>query len=264
MAWNFDESNDYALVTDAAALTLPNADWSMGLWLKLADNTGGTFQYFLSWGTVAAIPSMNCYFSEASSGAPQGNNVLNININNAPVWSSVETIATSTAWQHLCFRRNGTTLEVFQNGVQLTRNTGFGSGTFSAGTDVSGNLYVGGRNDLNTGRFFGGHMAELFKIDRLLAASEITSLANGSRPDSLQGIHASTSWYLPMLQGGTGGDYAERINQLTVTNSDSTNAANHAPVSLYGQRFWGATVPEIGATSPPATSVSQMLLLGVG
>ena len=72
MAWHFDEVNDYVTLGDDAALTLPDGDWSLGGLVKLTDNTGSLYQYFLSWGSFAAAPSINIFFREASASDPNG------------------------------------------------------------------------------------------------------------------------------------------------------------------------------------------------
>lgn len=83
--------------------------------------------------------------------------------------------------------------------------------------------FFGTREDTEEVRFYGGDMAEWFKVDRALGANERVALANGASPSRIGG---SNMWYLPMLAGS----YAEYRNGLTVSNTGST-AANHVYTS---------------------------------
>jgi hypothetical protein len=243
MAWSFDETNDNVQITDDAVLTLPDADWSLGGLVKLDDNVGTGFQYFFSWGTVSANPSVNIFFAETSQSTIP--NQLKCIVRDADaeytdgggdgVVSST-TPGTSVDWQHILLVRSGTTLTMYVDNVDV------GSAT-NANVDeinVAANTFMGAREDLDAGRFLGGDMAEWAKWDRALNASERQALTDGYSPAFYPHQRA---WYVPMVR-----EYME-LHGLTVSNTGSTTG-NH-PRIIY------PSAPIIGIPTAVAADVLQ-------
>ena len=212
MSWHFDEtSGQYVTLTDHAALTLPDDDWTIAGWLKLDDNVGSNGQYFLSWGGIAATPSLNLVITEASF---TDANELATYINNENAYSSTQP-GTSTDWMHIIVQRWSTTVRQFVNGVSV------GTCGNSVSVDVAGNLYFGARSDNDANRRLGGYMAEWAKWDRLLTDGEKALLVSGATPDSFS---TGLVWYCPMYD-----DFSESIVPLEVTNSNATVDSNVHP-----------------------------------
>jgi hypothetical protein len=245
VAFSFDEVDDRVTLADDAALTLPNGDWSLGGWVKLTDNAGTTFQYFISWGTFDANPSLSFYFVEASNGTDPNKltavvNDGSVSVNAWRVLSST-TPGTSTAWQHVALVRSGATITMYVDGASVGSDTA----TTPAGTDVAGSLFLGARADLSAGRFFGGSMAEFAKWDRALAAGELAALANGFSPLCLPG---SLRWYMPMVR-----NYTETVAAIAVTNTGST-------VALHPRIFSPAAPLIVTAPAPTPAAGGSIII----
>lgn len=275
MAWDFDKTNSQrTVVSDAAALTLPAGDWTIGGWVRLPRGNAGTgFKYMLSWGGAFANPSVNWTIADASNAdIPNKLRCLirdssgNGTPADATTFTSTSTPGTRTDWIHLLLIRSGST--TITQYIDATADGSISPATFGA-VNVTGDLYFGARSDLGANRFHDGYLAEWFKIDRALASDERTALYRGMSPARLLGIDDSTSWYVPMRLGGTNGDYREYSNQLTVTNGATTTGsthANHSPVTLWRPQS-RATVPLIesaSAESPIAAYAQANHLLYAG
>lgn len=247
MAWRFDEVNDDVQITDNAILTLPDADWTLGGWLKLTDNVGTLFQYFLSWGAFSAANSLNWFIIEESAGAGTDDELRLViedgEETNIQLTGTSNPFLNNTDWTHLLLRRSGTTVTQYINAVADGAENSI---NFSAVNSASP-LFFGSREDGNVDRFYGGYMAEWFKVDRALSANEITALANRANPSRVEG---DNKWYCPMFSG----DYTEYRNGLTVTNSGSI-AADHPPLQPpfgFASGWQGAfTTPAAGGLSIP-------------
>jgi hypothetical protein len=225
MAWSFDETNDDVQLTDNAALSLPDADWTIAGWLKLDDNAGALFQYFLSWGNAGDTPSINWFFVEAGNGTDPGELKCWVedadgDAYNAGAIVSSGTPGSSTAWQHLAVVRSGNTLTQYVNGSA----DGTATNADVNGINVAANLYLGSRSDTDGDRYFGGDMCEWAKWDRALSAGELSGLAAGFTPDHFP----TPAWQLRMW----GGKYSEMRVPLTVTNNGST-AGDHYGGLIY-------------------------------
>lgn len=229
MAWSFNDS-EYVVVADNARLTFPSGNYTIGGWARIAANDGSGLQYMLTQFQASLVGAWYMYIGEASAAGGVANKLVFGQYNNSAgpqvgVISSAD-VGTSTAWQHFVAVRTGTTSNLYGDGAQI--------GTLAAltdGGDPSLAMYIGGRNDLNSGRFFRGQLADWFKVDRALSANEIGGLARGMRAARLPGISDSTSWYIPALLGGTGGDYQAFGGVLgTFTNNGSTDGASDPPI----------------------------------
>lgn len=228
MAWHFDETTGHHVTLgDNAALTLPDADWTIGGWIKLDDNAGSAYQYFLSWGGFGANPSINWLVAEATEGAIPNKLRVLVEDSDGDAFgvagtgvTSAGTPGTSTLWQHLAVVRSGTALTQYVNGAADGTET---DATVDA-VDVADSLYLGMRSDNDGDRRFGGRMAEWAKWDRALSTDELTGLAAGYTPDH----YPTPTWQLRMW----GADYSEMRVPLTVTNQGST-AADHPGGLIY-------------------------------
>ena len=242
MAWSFDEVNDDVQFGDDAALTLPDGDWTIAGGIKLDDNAGALYQYFLSWGAIDASPSLNWLFRETGAangdklhfslfdaGGDGDNNIL-----------TAGTPGTSVLWQHLILQRSGTVVTQYVNNVA---DGNFDDAAFDA-VDVAGNLFLGCRSDQDADRRLGGDMAEWACWGRALDASERAGLAKWYSPL----FYPGWKWYVPMIRA-----YQELIVPLTVTNDGST-IAPHPPI-IYPSR---AQVLEFAA--PPSGTIARHLI----
>ena len=213
-AWRFDEDITHRVsVAYNAAMDLPDSDFSMGGWIKLDDNDGASYQYFVSWG-YGSSPRLLFFLAEdEAAGADQ----MWVRICDASGYQA-ECVTTgspaeSTEWQHVMVVRSGASVFTFYvNGVE-------------DGTDTDDTVDVcnpnvpmefGRQDDGGVGRAFGGCMAEWAKWDRALTAGERVALVQGFSPRLMP---TELKWYIPMV-----GDYQELLVPLVVTNLGATLA----------------------------------------
>jgi hypothetical protein len=224
MALLFDEIDDKLVIADNAALTFPDADWTLSGWVKLANNAGSLYQFFLSWGLTTYTPSINWWIAEASEASTPnklGFRVIDNDGTDSSYIYSTLTPGTSTDWQHFLLLRNGNSIQQYINGVVSGTYT---NAAFDA-IDRSDSLYLGCRSDLNADRFLGGRMAEWAKWDRALSSDEIAALAAGVCPRVFSPV-----WWMPMFT-----DAAEKIVPLSVTDNTS-GVATHPTMKDPGRR----------------------------
>jgi hypothetical protein len=228
MAWHFDEVDDRVQVADHAALSFPAGDWTIAGWVRLDDNSGTAFQYFISWGAVATVSSFNLYFNESGQASP---NAITMNLlDDAGIQvalASSATPGTNLNWQHIAVIHDGIFVRTYVDGIEVLAvdNASFGA------LDEPGTW------------FFGGSMAEGCKWDRALSLNELTALVNGAAPVRF----LQWKWYIPMHAG----QYAEYGAGLVMDNFGSTSA-DHAPVApQFGFSGTDSDAGVLGPTGQP-------------
>lgn len=213
MAWKFDDTvENYVLVDDNAALTLPAGDWTLAGWIKSTSIDGSGFQYFFSWGFPSSSNSINITLLEASGGTPNGIKIIIHDGATVNDHTFAATPGLNREWQHFAFVRSSDALRLYLNGVvdeNVLDLTGFGD------VNNSDPLYLGIREDLSDTRRFDGCMSDWAKWDRALTETELLLLSDNTRPSA---ITEDLAWYIKM----TVDDYTEEIVPLTVTNYGST------------------------------------------
>ncbi len=222
MAWSFDETNDDVQLTDNAALTLPDADWSLGGLIKLDDNVGSFYQYFISWNVFATNDSIHIYFHEASEPEP---NFIHLNIHDSDGTAFAikgGTPGTSTSWQHVMVVRSGDDFTLYVDNVSIGT---FNQPLFNA-VNSTATFYIGSRNG-DADRFTGADMAEWAKWDSALSSGDRADLTNLHRPNS---ISAQPVWYCSMVN-----TYTESIVPLTVTNNGSVEGTHPQMIGTNAQ-----------------------------
>ncbi len=138
MAWHFDEtSGEHIQITDDPVLTFPDADWTLAGWIRLDDNVGSGFQYFVSWRGFNDTNNIQWLFAEASVATYA--NKLGFELQDAdadnvgnptPVYTT-GTPGTSTIWQHIALTRTGA-------GVFTQYVNGVADGTATGAATVAG------------------------------------------------------------------------------------------------------------------------------
>ena len=168
----FDGSNDYVSVADDISLTLSN-NWTISVWVKISDNSGSFYQYFLSNGGAGDNPSINWYFIESSEGGVPDklkfylgdDDTIDVQV------TSSGTPGTSTNWQYLTLVKDGNTITQYVDATADGTTTNINFGTMDLGT-----WYIGGRSDLDSNRFFNGLIDEVYIYNQALTATEISDL----------------------------------------------------------------------------------------
>ena len=196
MARLFDEVNDDIQITDGTDLDLPDSVWAVSIWIKLTDNVGALFQYFLSTGAFNAQPSLNWFIIETSNATNPDECRFQARDNDGTqaIMISSGTLGTSTEWIHLiAIRSTVPAEEQYIDGILDGSDVETNFDVMSSPT----NLFIGARSDLNADRMFGGHLAHLIKWDGTFSTSQISALARGANPFIMQTSN-KPSYYLPL------------------------------------------------------------------
>ena len=226
MAFSTGSGNSFNL-SDNAALTIPNSDWTICTWINSPTDPGVT--YYQQWSTYNAVPSWGEYHSS-------GNMRIMIRDDSGNILISSDQIITSwpdpTGWVLLTRRRNGNDYEWFKDTTSVfgpNTQPSFGAVNASAAWNFAlSNSYYG----------------ECAKWDRALDDEEIFAIADGWSMDYFK---ESRAWYVPNIR-----DYVER-HGLTLNNSGTTVVASNA--LIYPQAphlgFPSAGAPPAGNVLPP-------------
>ena len=206
MAWKFNEVDQSVQITDNAALSLPDSNWSMGGWINFDNVTGSLYQYFISCGAFNSANTFHWYLYETST-SPSKEIRFIMNGTTISIFST-STPGDTTGWQHVLLVRSGSTLTQYIDGVAD------GSVAISGGTNCESDLYFGRRAITPADRWYDGSTAEWAKWDRALNSGEISDLSGGDAPSNFP---TSLAWYIDMID-----DYTESEVPLTVTNNSST------------------------------------------
>ena len=214
----FDESDNYLGL--ASFPSLPDGDWTLDCWVKLADNTGSASQAIFGYKSLLANPSFNWYFREASNTNAGKLHLLVCDNDTTDINSmSSTTPGTSTVWQHCLIVRSGTTIKQFVGGSEVSS----ADATSLDATTVNAAAYLGSQDALNANYMLGGRLAEFAFWTRALSGDDITGRASGK----------SALWYLTDL-----GVYmplktsiADVQETVTITDHSSGIDADHPTIS---------------------------------
>lgn len=225
MARVFDETDDEVHITDSVDITLPDGDWTVLTWIKLLDNVGTLFQYFLSWGAFDANPSFNFFIFEESNAAPNiiKNQLKDAGGDSATLQSTDTNPGTDREWQVLLIERSGNTVKIFRNGVELATVTN----TLFDDVNVAGDFFIGTRAVSPAGRWFGGDMAHVGKLDLVLTQNQKDAMFRGI---PLFAFGLARKFDLPLLGKSPEPDFSGNGN--TGTPVSGGKAASNPPVEL--------------------------------
>ncbi len=182
MAVKLDATLD-AYTVPLGVANLPNSDWTVGLYVKIDDNSGSLFQYALC--TRDAVTQGDAYFFYMfeDGRADAGKWQVRINKNNG---TAVVDTATSNVFggdgvgRFYFLRRSGNVFTL--HSIIPSRKPTLEMTVTSTAWQASSNgreFSVGKRNDENADRYLKGEVAEVFKMDGALSLDEMVMLANG-------------------------------------------------------------------------------------
>lgn len=209
-AYDFqDVINQHVDMSDDAALTFPDGDYSVGGWVYWDNENGNQFTYIYSWGAHGGANSSRFIIGEVSSGTPKqvwfdAFDAEGDRANTGGGGTDME----ENAWHHWLVVRSGEDTTMYYDGVADSNANDQGSpvGTCNA----AGVMFFGESDDTNAVNRFEGRLAYWAKWDRALTQDEITALAGGCAPTSYP---TELKWYLPMEDFGD-----EQIGGITITD----------------------------------------------
>ena len=170
----FDEIDDYVDIPDAGYAT----EFSVAFKFRIADNSGSLFQYMYSHGNINATNSVNVFLAESGHGTSP--NMLrtvvrddNDTLDNFALQTNIASLIGDGQWHSYLLTVSSTGLNVYVDGVEVASDATRGSD----GTDPTGSVFVGARDDLAIDRFYGGRLDSLQIYERALASTEAADLA---------------------------------------------------------------------------------------
>lgn len=206
---------DTVSLTDNAALTFPDGDWTLFCKLRLTSTSGwGSDGQVVDWGNGGSfrlridqdlgVPgAVELFISDGTD---------TIDVSSDPL----QPYDLSTSWTTVLAERNGSNFNVEVNGSVVVTTA---VGNVDA-VDVAAPLHFGrasgGANPIDA------DIAECVKFDRVLTAGEKAGINQGT--DISPGTclnKTSMSWYVPMIR-----DYVERKVGIAVTNTGTTVVAH--------------------------------------
>ncbi len=212
-AWTFTNTTNQVSLSDNAAFTVPNADWTIGGHFQLSTTTSnhtGASRFF-SWEDSCS----ECFLSTAKASGGSGTtlNIIQTYSSQNSFEFVIEPSHTFDTSSHTYMAvRSGGTVTLYVDGVSV------GTDTSTFGWDVSSAWRFGNRQDGL--RPLEGSLAEWAKWDRAFNAGEIAAFAKGYAPNCFPGF----TWYVPMVR-----DYNELKVGIAVTNT-STTVSSHPKV----------------------------------
>ncbi len=232
-ALSFDEVDDRVTIPDFGY----TSSFTLSFDFRIDDNTGTTFQYIYSHGTVSLANSINIYVGEASHASLAGVLLTNIADSNDATYASeldvnIASLIGDGNWHNYTLTVDPTNgARVYIDGVLSASNATRMTNSF----DPSGSMFLGGRNDADAQRFYGGMLDSVRIYDRLLTATEV---ANQASPTTLVGtvslnltnvvtvtntndtVNGTTS-SISALNASNGGDGISLREAITAANSTS-------------------------------------------
>ncbi|MFK8026611.1 MAG: LamG-like jellyroll fold domain-containing protein [Gammaproteobacteria bacterium] len=251
-ALKFDEVNDYIELDDFDFRT----SITISFGIKIDDNSGSLFQYMYSHGDINNTNSLNIFLNEASHGTDPNKlrTVLrdtNDSLDNTSLEFDVSSIIGDGFWHTYTLTvESGVGSKVYLDGVLMNSDTRGGDDF-----DPTTNLYLGSRQDLNSGRYYGGLLDNVRIYEFALSAEEVADIAPppGFLPiahwklDETGGIIAtdSSGGHDGTLENGpvwtTDGKidgmlYFDGVNdQVTVPHNDALSFTNGLTMSAWVQ-----------------------------
>lgn len=221
----FDETNDTITMPDNAVLTLPDSDWTIAGWVKLADNTGSGDQTVWSHGGSSGNNRASLFFRETSAGASPDDLCFVLQDTDGTTTGdicSTSNPGTLVVWSHVTLTRASGVFTLYVNGASVATTT---NASIDA-VDPTTTFTWGGRNDATN--LLGGRLSSWTKWNRALTGTEIGLLSSGIRPDGVAGRIWASSFDL------TGGIYVEEITGAVMTiNGGLVNTTDHPFLRAY-------------------------------
>jgi hypothetical protein len=235
MAWYFDGS-DHVTLANSPALDIPNDSWTFAGWFRLQDHSGTDIPMIMAWGVPNATPNFRLYMPQADTAFANTDNLSAriIDASGTSVGSmyvhQMDLSAHLNKWLPWCFTHNGsnnqTHIRMADPATGVISSGAYWSTALGAITnsDITAPLYLGASSNLGTDRFTGDIGENTFIPGTFFDVPTFRAFVSGTRGYKFPGC----AWHVPMI----GGRYEEWMNQLTLSNTGSTDSENHPPSQL--------------------------------
>ncbi|PCJ60544.1 MAG: hypothetical protein COA79_08200 [Planctomycetota bacterium] len=243
-ALTFDGIDGHVLTNDFSY----GPDFTISFWFKTTNLSGSFYQYMFSHGTADAANSVNVFFGESSSGI---SGILRTTIkdtNDSTSYIDVPAGFGDNNWHlYTLTAKSGTGAIVYVDGIRKASNNN-GGDSFNPTT----NIFMGGREDLNSDRFFPGSMDDVRIYNYALSYGEVSGLGVGNQSGSNVGTYTLAGSAL-----NVDGDFSLFSGTLDISSS------NYA-INLNGSwlNYGGVFTPQSGTVNLTGTSSGKALLSG--
>lgn len=212
-ALSLDEVDEYITISNFN-YTVAN-EFTVSFWFNVSGNSGSNYKYIFSHGAVSSANSLNIYFYEDdNSSFPRLRTNLR-DVNNLPGSSDldIDEDFTDGKWHLYSLSVSPGDIKVYIDGEEKAySNSGFSS--FNPGTA----LHIGGREDLNQYRFFGGLIDEFRIYNYSLDETEIGDLLGGCKETSVGDVVPLRIAYTHELESAWGYEIPDSFLQRAQRN----------------------------------------------
>jgi hypothetical protein len=216
-ALRFDGLTGCVTYADSALWDFPDADWTLGVWVSVADNTGAAAQYVVSVGGYTANHSVNLIIHESAAARPHA---IEANVRGAGA-SAYQAIGltdaslTTAAWRLWTVERIKATeiLNIYQTPLKGARTLYFSRSVAGLGAiqpTEAPVLATRAPPTSGSARWLDGSLASFFKMNGTLSAAETQAIASGQ--DIVSDLGRTPLIYtrlntlsVPIANSGTGG-----------------------------------------------------------
>lgn len=198
-ALSFDGTNDYVVVPGFDYSSAP-LGFTVSFWFRIDDNTGTSYQYMFSHNNYGLQHSLNVYFAESSVPVVGDIDVLKTIFMDQNDAISTEGLDSSPGfadgnWHYYTFVVGNAPggAWVYVDGVEIATLSFQGSDPYTP----PGNIFLGGRTDLNATRFLKGFLDEVRISDEPRSADWLkTEFDNQTTPMGYATFGPETDAYL--------------------------------------------------------------------
>ena len=240
-ALRFNSTTQCVTYADSSLWDFPDADWTIGFWSQIADNTGSNSQYFFSNGPYQSANTVNVFFAETLHALNP--NTLEVNLRGANAQSFAvlgpgDTALASTTWRLWMIE-----YVALGRAINIYHAVPNGPSTFYHGQVVTGlgpiaptgvpTLATRSPATAGSLRWLNGSMAYFFKMSGRLSRENHTLLAAGK--DLVTDLGMSPQIYTKLGTEGT-----------TIPNSgmggEATATKVGSPILVSGPQFTSTPV----------------------
>lgn len=207
MAFTTTNSTNNILMADNAALSLPDADWTLAIWVKQTTGVQAYQQRIFANGDAGITNEY--YFMINATGSWEFDGYDGDGTSIFPA-STGTPFSGNTSWTHLAVVRSGSDFTLYRNGA----SDGSVTDANFDGVNSANSLTFCNRGGGTQNRALVGSIAEFAKWDRALGTTELEALADGFAPTHFPN---SLMVYMPCIR-----EYKEYKVGITITNNSST------------------------------------------